>query len=312
MGLTSCGRLIAMGGNELPAGPAATEATPLPPMLCLSRLRKAFGSLVAVDDLSFEVARGEVFGLLGPNGAGKSTSIGMAVGLLNPDSGSVEIDGFGSPRTAIVRSAIGVAPQSLALYEELTGEENLTFFGQVYGLGGSRLRQRAAAVLEMVGLTEKRKDRVKTYSGGMKRRLNLGAGVLHDPPVLMLDEPTAGVDPQSRNNILEMVADLAKKGKAVIYTTHYMEEAAKICDRIAIMDRGKILAMGTLEQLLAQHGGKSVVTVSRAGAEERIETSDPLAEVSRQMHLGGVEGLRIDRPDLESVFLSLTGRRLRD
>jgi ABC-2 type transport system ATP-binding protein len=281
-------------------------------MLHLSRLHKAFGSLVAVDDLSFEVARGEVFGLLGPNGAGKSTSIGMAVGLLKPDSGSVDIDGFGSPANAKVRAAIGVAPQSLALYEELTGEENLAFFGQVYGMGGSRLRERAGAVLDMVGLTEKRKDRVKTYSGGMKRRLNLGAGVLHDPPVLMLDEPTAGVDPQSRNNILEMVERLAKEGKAIIYTTHYMEEAAKVCDRVAIMDHGKILTMGTLEQLLASYGGKSVVTVSRGGAEERIETSDPLAEVSRQMLSGGVEGLRIDRPDLESVFLSLTGRRLRD
>jgi ABC-2 type transport system ATP-binding protein len=281
-------------------------------MLRLSHLRKAFGTLVAVDDLSFEVGRGEVFGLLGPNGAGKSTSIGMAVGLLVPDSGSVEIDGIGQPRETKTRTSIGVAPQALALYDELTGEENLGFFGQVYGMGGSRLRDRVGAVLDMIGLAEKRRERVKTYSGGMKRRLNLGAALLHDPPVLMLDEPTAGVDPQSRNNILEMVQRLAADGKSVIYTTHYMEEAAKVCDRIAIMDKGKILAMGSLDQLLGSYGGMSVVTVVRAGAEQRIETGDPLSEAARLMSGGGVEGLRIDRPDLESVFLSLTGRRLRD
>jgi ABC-2 type transport system ATP-binding protein len=281
-------------------------------MLRLSHLRKAFGTLIAVDDLSLEVKRGEVFGLLGPNGAGKSTSINMAVGLLVPDSGSVEVDGHGQPRDPKVRRAIGIAPQSLALYEELTGEENLAFFSQVYGLGGSRLRERTNTVLELVGLTEKRADRVKTYSGGMKRRLNLGAALLHDPPVIMLDEPTAGVDPQSRNNILEMVQRLAGEGKTIIYTTHYMEEAAKVCDRIAIMDRGKILALGTLEELLASHGGVSIVTVVRGGAEQRVQTAEPLAEAARQMSGGGVEGLRIDRPDLESVFLSLTGRRLRD
>jgi ABC-2 type transport system ATP-binding protein len=284
-------------------------------MLRLSHLHKAYGSLIAVDDLSLEVARGEVFGLLGPNGAGKSTSINMAVGLLAPDFGEVQIEGFGRPSEPKARHAIGVAPQALALYEELTGEENLAFFGQVYGLGGPRLRERAGAVLEMVGLTEKRAERVKTYSGGMKRRLNLGAALLHDPPVLMLDEPTAGVDPQSRNNILEMVERLASAGKSIIYTTHYMEEAAKVCDRIAIMDKGKILALGTLDELLASHGGMSIVTVVRNGAEQRIETSDPLGEAARQMSGGGgvgVKGLRIDRPDLEAVFLALTGRRLRD
>ncbi len=182
-------------------------------MLRLSHLRKSFGSLVAVDDLSLDIAKGEVFGLLGPNGAGKSTSIGMAVGLVAPDSGSVEIDGFGKPGDVKVRRAIGVAPQALALYENLTGEENLRFFGQMYGMGASDLRGRVGKVLEMIGLTDKRRERVKTYSGGMKRRLNLGAGILHDPPVLLLDEPTAGVDPQSRNNILEMVKNLASEGK---------------------------------------------------------------------------------------------------
>jgi ABC-2 type transport system ATP-binding protein len=281
-------------------------------MLRLSHLRKSFGTLVAVDDLSLEVARGEVFGLLGPNGAGKSTSIGMAVGLVQPDSGSVEIDGHGKPTEASARRGIGIAPQALALYEELTGEENLSFFGRVYGLGGAKLRERVGAVLEMVGLTEKRRERVKTFSGGMKRRLNLGSALLHDPPVLMLDEPTAGVDPQSRNNILEMVRTLAGEGKTVIYTTHYMEEAAKVCDRIAIMDRGRILALGTLAELLASHGGMSILTVVRGGAEQRIETADPISDAATQMKTGDVEGLRIDRPDLESVFLSLTGRRLRD
>ena len=281
-------------------------------MLRLSHLRKSYGTLVAVEDLTLEVRRGEVFGLLGPNGAGKSTSIGMSVGLLAPDSGSVELEGAGAPTDSRVRAQIGMVPQSLALYNEMTGEENLRFFGNLYGVHASRLRERVEIVLELVGLTGKRGDRVKSYSGGMQRRLNLAVGVLHDPPMILLDEPTAGVDPQSRQNILEMVRRLAGEGKTIVYTTHYMEEAAKVCDRIAIMDMGKIIAIGTLAELLASHGGMSIVTVIRAGAEERVETREPLAEAARQMSGGGVEGLRIDRPDLETVFLSLTGRRLRD
>ncbi|CAG1009111.1 Linearmycin resistance ATP-binding protein LnrL [Phycisphaerales bacterium] len=282
-------------------------------MLKLDHLRKSFGSLVAVDDLSLEVVGGEVFGLLGPNGAGKSTTIGMAIGLLKPDQGSVSLDGAGSPADPAVRRKIGVAPQSVALYDDLTAEENLRFFGRLFGLGGSALRDRVLAVLNLVGLEPRRRDRVKGYSGGMKRRLNLAAALIHDPPLLLLDEPTAGVDPQSRNNILELVTGLAKQGRTIVYTTHYMEEAQRLCSRVAIMDKGKILCVGSVDELIASHGGKSVVTIERDGESQRIDTSDPLSEIARVIGDGKqLRGVRIDRPDLESVFLAMTGRSLRD
>lgn len=282
-------------------------------MLRLTNLRKTYGSVKAVDGLSLEVRRGEVFGLLGPNGAGKSTTIGMAVGLVEPDSGTVEIEGAGSPTQPAARKHLGVAPQALALYEEMTAEENLRFFGGLYGLVGPVLAGRVSAVLEMVGLENRRHDRVKTYSGGMKRRINLAAAMVHDPPVLLLDEPTAGVDPQSRNNLLDVVRQLASAGKTVVYTTHYMEEASKLCDRIAIMDHGKVIAAGTVAELTARFGGKSVVTVQRGeGDAQRIETDAPVPEIERIMAGGGVTNVRIDQPDLETVFLSLTGRSLRD
>ncbi len=281
-------------------------------MLRLTNLRKSFGPLIAVDGLTLDVRRGEVFGLLGPNGAGKSTTINMAVGLLAPDSGTAELDGIGKPTDASVRANIGIAPQALALYEDLTGEENLNFFANLYNLRGSAARQRTAQVLEMVGLTPKKSDRVGTYSGGMKRRLNLAVAVLHNPPMLLLDEPTAGVDPQSRNNILDMVRALAAEGRTVLYTTHYMEEASKICDRVAIMDKGRLLALGTVGELLALHGGKSIVTITTAAGEQRVETENPAAEAARLLSSGDVQELRVERPDLESVFLSLTGRSLRD
>ena len=187
-------------------------------MLRLTNLRKRFGDILAVDGLSLEIRAGEVFGLLGPNGAGKSTTIGMAVGLLTPDEGAVELAGIGAPTLVQARARLGVAPQTLSLYEELSAEENLRFFGRLYGVDSSRLTERLAAVLDMVGLTARRRDRVKGYSGGMKRRLNLAVALIHDPPMLLLDEPTAGVDPQSRNNILDMVRDLAAKGRTIIYT----------------------------------------------------------------------------------------------
>jgi ABC-2 type transport system ATP-binding protein len=282
-------------------------------VLRLVHLRKSYGTLKAVDDLSLDIRRGEVFGLLGPNGAGKSTTIGMAVGLIAPDAGTVELEGVGAPTDPRVRAHLGVAPQALALYDDLSAEENLIFFGRLYSLPSARLRERTGAVLEMVGLTARKGDRVGGFSGGMKRRLNLAAALIHDPPMLLLDEPTAGVDPQSRNNILDLVRDLASQGRTIVYTTHYMEEAARLCDRVAILDKGRILALGTVHELVESHGGNSVVTVvSGAGAEERIETADPLAEISRVLAGGGARGVRIDRPDLESVFLSLTGRSLRD
>ncbi|MBX3384436.1 MAG: ABC transporter ATP-binding protein [Phycisphaeraceae bacterium] len=281
-------------------------------MLKLDSLVKRFGAVTAVDGLSLEVSRAEVFGLLGPNGAGKSTTIGMCVGVIAPDSGRVTLDGVGPPTEPRVRASLGVAPQALAVYDDLSGWENIEFFGRLYGLRGRELKARVGAVLDIVGLTPRANDRVQGYSGGMKRRLNLAAALVHRPPMLLLDEPTAGVDPQSRNNILDLVRTLAQQGITIVYTTHYMEEASRLCDRVAIMDHGRILAIGTVPQLVAGHGGKSVVTVVRAQGEERTETDEPLHVITRAAGEGGVLGLRIDRPDLESVFLSLTGRSLRD
>jgi len=288
-------------------------------MLRLTDLRKAFGGITAVDGLSLEVRRGEVFGLLGPNGAGKSTTIGMAIGQLLPDSGSVVLGDGGSPSDPACRARIGVAPQSLALYDELTGEENAAFFGRLFGLSGRVLRERVTDVLALVGLESRRRDRAGSYSGGMKRRLNFGVALVHDPDLLLLDEPTAGVDPQSRNNILELVREVANRGKTVVYTTHYMEEAQKVCDRVGIIDHGRLLALGTVQELIAAHGDESTLTLVGSGAEsgdgERraIRTKDPMGELRRQL-AQGVEfrSVQIDRPDLESVFLSLTGRSLRD
>lgn len=289
-------------------------------MLRLTNVRKTFGDIVAVDGLSLELAKGEVFGLLGPNGAGKSTTIAMAVGLLPPDSGTVELDDGRSPLSPAARARIGVAPQQIALYDELTAEENLMFFGRLYGLAGSALTDRVTELLALTGLLERRRDRVKGFSGGMKRRLNLGAAVLHRPPLVLLDEPTAGVDPQSRHAIFEIIRTLTADGATILYTTHYMEEAQKLCDRVGIIDHGKLLALGTVDELIGSHGGKSLVTVQEVvttdGAEEirerTIATLDPAAETAAQLKNSNVRGVRVDRPDLETVFLALTGRSLRD
>jgi ABC-2 type transport system ATP-binding protein len=283
-------------------------------MLTLNNLRKSFGDLTAVDGLSLRIEAGEVFGLLGPNGAGKSTTIGMSVGMIRPDAGTVTLEGHGDPMMPAVRRAVGVAPQALALYEDLTARENLTFFGRLQSMSGRSLRRQVDRTLDMVGLSARQFDRVSTYSGGMKRRLNLAAAMIHEPPLLLLDEPTAGVDPQSRNSILDLVRSLASTGVTILYTTHYMEEAAKLCSRAAIMDHGRLLAIGTVRDLVAQHGGTTVITVDRGERSERIETTDLVRDVAAIMvdATHGVSGLRIDRPDLESVFLNLTGRSLRD
>ena len=249
-------------------------------MLTLENVRKTYGALVAVDGLSLEVRRGEVFGLLGPNGAGKSTTISLCVGLIAPDSGRVAINGSGDPTDAAIRQAIGVAPQALALYDLLSGEENLRFFGEVYGLAGARLAERVASSLDFVGLTDRQRDRVGTYSGGMKRRLNLAAALVHDPQLILLDEPTVGVDPQSRHQIFENIRELKRLGRTVVYTTHYMEEAERLCDRVAIIDRGKLLALGPVAELVEAHGVKPKLVLQGA--------------------------------TLEDVFLHLTGRSIRD
>lgn len=281
---------------------------------------------MAVDDVSFSVRAGEVYGLLGPNGAGKSTTIAAMVGLTKPDGGTIRING-GDPLQPSVRSFIGLAPQALAIYEELSAAANLEFFGKLQGLGGSKLRARIEWALELSGLKDRAKDTVNTFSGGMKRRLNLACALVHDPQVVFLDEPTVGVDPQSRNYIFESVEELKTQGLTVIYTTHYMEEAERLCDRIAIMDNGRILAEGTLAELLQQHGSGSVVFAefekpipeplrSRGevvGNTLTIRTAQPFKEVAALGSAGNVlRTLRVDQPNLESVFLSLTGRSLRD
>jgi ABC-2 type transport system ATP-binding protein len=280
-------------------------------LLRVEAVRKSFADIHAVRGVSFEVRPGEVFGLLGPNGAGKSTTIAMAVGLLEPDAGAARL-GERSPADPEARRGLGLAPQALALYDDLSGEENVCFFGRLYGLRGQRLRDRARRVLELVGLADRARDRAKVYSGGMKRRLNLAAAIVHDPAVLLLDEPTAGVDPQSRTNILDLVRSLAGEGKAVLYTTHYMEEAQRLCARVGIMDRGVMLDSGDVPALVARHGGESVVTLSRDSGDERRSTRDPLSVIAPALAAGGVRSVRIDPPDLESVFLALTGRSLRD
>lgn len=281
-------------------------------MLTFSNVRKTFDRIVAVDGLSLSVRKGELFGLLGPNGAGKSTSVSMAVGLLAPESGTVTIEGCGNPAHPAVRQKIGVAPQALALYDLLTGEENLRFFGEVYGLGGAKLDERVKWCLDFVGLTDRRGDRTAGYSGGMKRRLNLAAAVLHDPDLLLLDEPTVGVDPQSRNKIFESIESLHRGGRTIIYTTHYMEEAERLCDRIAIVDAGRLLALGTLQELLAAHGGAPTLVVRTNGEEQRFQTPNPLGELNRIAAQSTIDEFRMDQPTLEQVFLHLTGRSLRD
>ena len=252
------------------------------PILDVRHLRKSFGRLVAVDDVSFTLEAGKLVGLLGPNGAGKTTTVSMVSGLVTPERGEVLIAGkkLGGD-TDPAKRRIGLVPQDLALYEELSAMANLKFFGALFGLSGGRLDKAIGAAMELVGLVDRMKDLVKTFSGGMKRRLNLAAGLLHDPDILLLDEPTVGVDPQSRNAIFDNLEELKRRGKALLYTTHYMEEVERLADRIVIIDHGKVIADDTLNGLqsrLIPAGGRS--------SGERV--------------------------NLETVFLALTGRSLRD
>ncbi len=302
-----------------------------------------YGDLTAVNDVSLNVRRGEVFGLLGPNGAGKSTLIGILCGMFAPTAGSVHLGDV--PVTPGARSAkqrIGVVPQDIALYEKLSGRQNLRFFGRVYGLGGRRLRERVEAVLDVVGLSDRGNDRAETYSGGMQRRLNLAAGLLHEPELLILDEPTVGVDPQSRNHIFDNVERLNQdKGVTIVYTTHYMEEAERLCDRVGIIDHGKIVALDTPRALIESLGGgviqigidpgqaEQVTEILAAlesvqavgpGPDERLlnieaeSARHALVDVMQAMNAAAleVETVRILEPNLESVFLRYTGRSLRD
>jgi ABC-2 type transport system ATP-binding protein len=303
-------------------------------MIKVESLCKRFNGIVAVDDVSFEVPRGETFGLLGPNGAGKTTTINILCGLLKPDGGTVRLDGKSDPTQPSVRASLGVVPQSLALYQELTAQSNLEFFGRINGLAGARLKERVGAALEMAGLTERRKNRVSTFSGGMKRRLNMVCSLLHEPSILLLDEPTVGVDPQSRNLIFDSIEKLKSEGRTIIYTTHYMEEAQRLCDRVAILDKGKMLALDSVDNLIAQHGGPSHIEAElekapddadglaqRLGVEGfsidqnvvRFETTEPMQSLAA-LNQGDLRfrALKVETTNLEDVFLNLTGRRLRD
>ena len=309
-------------------------------------LHKDFGPVYAVRDVSFDVREGEIFSLLGPNGAGKSTTISMIACLLAPTQGDVRVMGHSIKREPMaVKAAIGVVPQEIALYEDLSARENLNFWGKMYGLRGGALRQRVDDVLEVVGLTDRQKGRVGKFSGGMKRRLNVGIALLHEPPVIIMDEPTVGIDPQSRRNILDRVKTLNRQGATVLYTTHYMEEAQELSDHIAIMDQGQVIAYGTHDELVKIVGELDRIDLTinvpleGTGEAERVvetwrtiegvrqvSTDDgtltllvddsnlalpPLFESVRQMGVR-ITSVEIQEPNLETVFLHLTGRALRD
>ncbi len=311
----------------------------MPPLLHVSRLAKSFGAVRAVDGVGFAIEPGEIYGLLGPNGAGKTTTISMICGLLRPDAGEVLVEGtnfWEDPARA--KRVLGVAPQELALYEELSGRENLEFWGRLGGLTRPQARERAGEILSALSLLERAKDPVGRYSGGMKRRVNLGAALMHRPRLLLLDEPTVGIDPQARANILDFIRALGRDGTAILYTTHYLEEAEGLCRRIGIIDHGRLLAEGTLAELQQRLGGDRLFVVEGA-----LEGSQPdqwpgftdkfriLQRTDRQMVAAAigdrdparclqellalpvrVENVTLKRPSLSDVFLQLTGRDLRE
>jgi ABC-2 type transport system ATP-binding protein len=303
-------------------------------------LHKRFGDINAVDGVSLHIEAGETYGLLGPNGAGKTTTINILTGLLEPDEGTVTVAGTPiRPGSTAGKSAIGLVPQDIAIYPDLTGEENLRFFASLYGLPRAQTKARIDEILEVIGLADRRKDRTNKYSGGMKRRLNIGIGLLNRPELLVLDEPTVGVDPQSRNAILESVESLSGEGMAVLYTTHYMEEAERLCDRVGIIDSGKVIAEGTTQQLVARIGEREQVRIEVSGqldgTVDRVRALDGVSDASVEEHAivvlaedasrllptiieqltgDGVEigSIEVTRPDLEAVFLHLTGKALRE
>src|ERR1700733_9386352 len=313
-----------------PAVPVSSATLPL----AIEALVKCFGALTAVNGVSLEVQAGECLGLLGPNGAGKSTTIRAIVGRVIPDSGRIAIFGARADTNA-ARSALGWVPQELAVYPRLTCKENLIAFGRYHGLSGKQLSDSVAWCLDWAALQDRANDLAMKLSGGMKRRLNMAAGIIHRPRIVLMDEPTVGVDPQSRNRIFEMIEALRKQGTAIVYTTHYMEEAERLCDRIAIIDQGVIVAMGTKEELVhSAFGSRSQVLArftgpasaiaawveSRGGrmvdsvAEFTIERSTEIAALLDNAAKAGLEldDVSLRRPNLESVFLHLTGRELRE
>jgi ABC-2 type transport system ATP-binding protein len=311
-------------------------------ILEVKNLVKKYGDFAAVNGISFDIKEGEIFSLLGPNGAGKTTTISMLSTLYVPTSGEAIVGGHSTTKEPMaVRNLIGVVPQELALYEDLTARENLNFWGQMYGLSGKSLKVRVDEVLEQIGLTDKAKKRIKTYSGGMKRRVNIGVGLLHKPRLLFMDEPTVGIDPQSRRAILDSVKELNKQGVTVLYTTHYMEEAAELSDRVGIIDHGELIALGTQAELTKQVGQmetlilhlgenddpeqlaaaiRTLKMVRKADVTDHTvtiivpEAEEALAPaVTKANELGiKIHSVDIREPNLEAVFLHLTGRALRD
>ncbi|MCL4152149.1 UNVERIFIED_CONTAM: hypothetical protein GTU68_052965 [Idotea baltica] len=309
-------------------------------VLEVSNLKKSFDDLQAVAGVSFAIEAGETYGLLGPNGAGKTTVISMIAGLLRADGGEVHVLGQAmTPTSRAPKAMVGIVPQDLAIYPDLTARENLAFFGRLYSMQRDDLRRRVDEVLDVIGLADRADDRAEDFSGGMKRRLNIGIGLLHSPRLLILDEPTVGVDPQSRNSILESVETLSGEGLAVLYTTHYMEEAERLCDRVAIIDQGQIQAEGARRELVTLIGENDRVRIQTTGSTsvaiehlERLpgvitalatantieliveDASSILAETLRVVADAGasVSSVSVEEPDLEAVFLHLTGKALRD
>ncbi len=310
-------------------------------MITVEDLHKSYGDTVAVDGITFTAEPGRIFGLLGPNGAGKTTSIDCIAGVHKPTSGRITVGEFDIVRNARqAKAQMGVVPQEVALYEEVSARENLHFWGGACGLKGATLKERATEVLELIGLIDRAEEAIKKYSGGMKRRLNFGCGIMHQPPVLLLDEPTVGIDPQSRVRLLDLVREQAAAGVTVLYTTHYMEEAEALCDEIAIIDHGTIHAQGSLEELRTLVGEKDMVrltgtfdpgTVSRALSDnlpevEIMESDEEALLVSMMDAAGNLVALlgvlhdtgavlretSVRRPSLETLFIKMTGKELRE
>lgn len=305
-------------------------------MIEIKNLTKFFPSVTALDNISLKINEKEFFGLLGPNGAGKSTLMNILIGYIDADSGEILIENEPAGRNNLhVRNTVGLVPQSLALYDDLSAEDNLNIFGSLFGINKKDLRYIIAEKLNMVGLFERKKDKVKTFSGGMKRRLNLAASILHDPKIILCDEPTVGIDPQSRNAIFEYLEKLNDDGKTIIYTTHYMEEAERLCNRIAIIDFGKIISVGSLEELLVSLEFEQTISISKNKlTEDKITMFKNFGEIINEQdkyelkpfeHLklseffSAVESsginyssINLKKPSLEALFLHLTGRRLRD
>ncbi|MFQ6321702.1 ABC transporter ATP-binding protein [Bacillus halotolerans] len=311
-------------------------------MLQAENIKKAYEKKTIVKGISFSLKKGESFGLLGPNGAGKSTTISLISGLVPLDGGEITVGGYAIGKdTNKAKQKIGIVPQEIALYPTLTAQENLVFWGKMYGLTHGEAKKRSAEVLEYVGLTERAKDKIETFSGGMKRRINIGAALMHKPELLIMDEPTVGIDPQSRNHILETVKQLNETGMTVIYTSHYMEEVEYLCDRIGIIDQGEMIAIGTKNDLCSRLGGDTIIQMTVSGADEgflsavrslayvndvTVSESELKIEVAAAHHEKVVTSLlteaaahqtnllslQVQEPNLERLFLNLTGRTLRD